>query len=173
MPVLADERLHDLLVATCPTRLHLRDPLLGGLGEVALEHAAGGHRILAAALACSRAPTRRTSTLGFSLAVWASAATATIRTQQTTFEPLHVSSYMPTTSVRAYCILTLLGTRQISVPPISTSAADPDPRDQREDVRLNHGALVVVRHAAEIQVEIFVGPLRGCRLREVPCRLAV
>src|ERR1035438_7719717 len=31
---------------------------------------------------CRRAPTRRTSTLGFSLAVWASAATANIRTSR-------------------------------------------------------------------------------------------
>ena len=65
----------DLLVRHAD-RLHLRDALLGGLGEVALEHAAGGHRILAAALAGMRAPTRRTSTLGFSEAVCASAAAA-------------------------------------------------------------------------------------------------
>src|ERR1039458_5886109 len=46
--VVADERLHDLVVAPAHT-LHLRDALLGGLGEVAFQHTAGGHRILAAA----------------------------------------------------------------------------------------------------------------------------
>src|SRR5687767_2269155 len=34
--------------------------------------------------------------------------------------------------------------------------ADPDPRDQREHVCLDHGALVIFGHAAEIQIQIFV-----------------
>src|SRR5450759_4529232 len=48
--VIADESLHDLLVAHA-YRLHLRDAFLAGLGEAALQHAARGQRILAAALA--------------------------------------------------------------------------------------------------------------------------
>src|ERR1035438_5492623 len=35
--------------------------------------------------------------------------------------------------------------------------ADPDPGDQREHVRLTHGPLIIVAHAAEIQVKVFVG----------------
>src|SRR5579863_1523496 len=35
-----------------------------------------------------------------------------------------------------------------------SEGADPDPRNQRKDVRLNHGAIAV--HSGEIQVQIFV-----------------
>ena len=53
----------DLLVGHADGSASARCCSLAGLREVALEHAAGGHRILAAALAGRRAPTRRTSTL--------------------------------------------------------------------------------------------------------------
>jgi len=51
-------------------------------------------------------------------------------------------------------------------------AADPDPRYQRQDVRLDHRALVVVRHAAEVQVQVFVERGRT-PTSEVPCLLAL
>src|ERR1035441_9749272 len=106
---------------------------------------------------CSRAPTRRTSTLGFSLAVCASAATATIRTSRLLLN----RRIFP--GIPHYCragVLQFDFTRHQADQRAEDhhQRADPDPRDQREHVRLYHRALVVVAHAAEIQVEVFVGP---------------
>ena len=67
-----------------------------------------------------RAPTRRTSTLGFSEAVCASAATAIGRARVDYFSTVACFFVIAHDLVRAYCILTLLGTRQMNVPPIST-----------------------------------------------------
>src|ERR1019366_2661427 len=105
---------------------------------------------------CRRAPTRRTSTLGFSLAVWASAATATTKTSRLLLNRcifLGISHHF-----RA-------GVLQFDFARHQThqgaedhrQGADPDPRDQREYVGLNHGPLIVVAHAAEIQVKVFIG----------------
>src|ERR1019366_216726 len=105
---------------------------------------------------CSRAPTRRTSTLGFSLAVWASAATATTRINRLL---LNRRSFLSISDHFRAGVLQLDFARHQADQGAEDhhQRADPDPRDQRKDVRLNHRALVVVAHAAEIQVKVFVG----------------
>src|ERR1035437_4947343 len=103
---------------------------------------------------CSRAPTRRTSTLGFSLAVWASAATATIRTNRLLLNRcsfLGISYYFRAGVLQ----LDFAWHKADQRPENHHQGADPDPRDQREDVRLNHRALIVIAHPAEIQVQVF------------------
>src|SRR5580765_3687117 len=106
---------------------------------------------------CSRAPTRRTSILGFSLAVWASAATATTRTSRLLLNRricLGIPHYF-----RAGVLQFDLARHQADQRAEDHhQRPDPDPRDQREHIRLNHRALIVIAHAAEIQVKIFVRP---------------
>src|SRR5450759_203392 len=106
---------------------------------------------------CSRAPTRRTSTLGFSLAVWASAATATSRTNRLL---LNRCIFLGIPHHFRAGVLQLDFARHQADQGAEDhhQGADPDPRDQWEHVRLNHGALIVVAHPAEIQVKVFVGP---------------
>src|SRR5690242_6194180 len=103
-------------------------------------------------------PTRRTSTLGFSLAVWASAAATMTMARMLLFNRrmfpdrahhlgagvLHLDFARDQADQRAAK---------------HDQSADPDPRYQREDVGLNDGALVVVAHPAEVQVEVFVQAL--------------
>src|SRR5260370_23076448 len=105
---------------------------------------------------CRRAPTRRTSTLGFSLAVWASAATAIVKTSRlllTRCILLGIPHHF-----RAGVLQFDFARHQADQRAEDhDQGADPDPRDQRKHVRLNHRALIVVAHAAEIQVEVFVG----------------
>src|SRR5579871_265285 len=117
---------------------------------------------------CSRAPTRRTSLLGFSAAVCASpeseAATATTKTSR-----LFLNRCMcfgnPDHFGAGVLHLHFARHQADQRAPDQHQAAHPDPRDEREHVRLNHRPLVVVRHAGEIQIEIFVGPLPDADLR--------
>src|SRR4051794_28119761 len=103
-----------------------------------------------------RAPTRRTSTLGFSEAVCASAAAATRSTRILFFNRsmfLCIAHHL-----RAGVLhFDFAGDEADQRAADEHEAADPDPRHQRENVRLNDGALIVVRHAAEVQVKVFVG----------------
>src|ERR1017187_8661143 len=106
---------------------------------------------------CRRAPTRRTSTLGFSLAVWASAATATTKTSRLLLNRcifLGISHHF-----RASVLQFDFARHQAHQGAEDhRQGADPDPRDEREHVRLNHGAFIIVAHAAEIQVKVLIGP---------------
>src|SRR5271157_4216043 len=95
---------------------------------------------------CRREPTRRTSTLGFSLAVWASAATAIMKTSRLLLNRcifLGIPHYF-----RAGVLQFDLARHQADQRAEDhDQRADPDPRDQREHVRLNHRALIVVAHS--------------------------
>src|ERR1035438_6287474 len=106
---------------------------------------------------CRRAPTRRTSTLGFSLAVWASAATAIVKTSRLLLNRcifLGISHHF-----RAGVLQFDFARHQAHQgAEDDRQGTDPDPRDEREYVGLNDGALIVVAHAAEIQVKVFIGP---------------
>src|SRR5664279_1128682 len=106
---------------------------------------------------CSRAPTRRTSTLGFSLAVWASAATAMVKTSRLL---LNRCIFLGIPHHFRAGVLHLDFARHQADQRAEDyhQGADPDPRDQREHVGLNHRALIVVAHAAEIQVKVLIGP---------------
>src|ERR1017187_8566714 len=106
---------------------------------------------------CRRAPTRRTSTLGFSLAVWASATTATIRTNRLLLNRC-IFLGIPHHFRAGVLQLHFARHQAHQRPEDHHQGADPDPRDQREYVCLNHRALIVVAHPAEIQIEIFVRP---------------
>src|SRR5689334_15373478 len=113
-----------------------------------------------------RAPTRRTSTLGFSLAVWARAAAATTMTRRMrriliTGDALRGPGGAGDTYDLRPRVLHLHFARHQA----DERADDvhqhthPDPTHQREDVGLNHGALVIVAHAAEIEIQVFVRAL--------------
>src|ERR1022692_4470322 len=128
-------------------------------------------------LQASRAPTRRTSTLGFSDAVWARAATATsaIRSHRVALAPNETGH-----KKRWPVLLSFFDGRMFlgdphhfrtgvlhldfawdqadEGAPNQHQAADPNPGHQREVIRLNHGPLVVVRHAAEVQIQVSVQP---------------
>src|SRR5260370_2863209 len=91
---------------------------------------------------CSRAPTRRTSTLGFSLAVWASAATAIVKTSRLLLNRrmfLGIPHHF-----RAGVLQLDLARHQANQRAEDHyQRADPDPCDQREPIRLNQRALIV------------------------------
>src|SRR5512138_3652387 len=110
-------------------------------------------------LHASREPTRRTSTLGFSEAVCASAAKASTTISRLLFNrcifPGNAHYF------RAGVLhLHFARNQAYQGSAHQHQSPDPDPRHQREHIRLDHGALVVVRHAAEIQVEVLVDPLQ-------------
>src|SRR4051812_33706836 len=104
---------------------------------------------------CRRAPTRRTSTLGFSLAVWASAAAATIRINRLL---LNRRIFLGIPHYFGSCVLQFhFGRHQANQRSEDHhQCPDPDPRNQREYIRLNYSALIVVAHTAEIEVQILV-----------------
>src|ERR1035438_1706193 len=106
---------------------------------------------------CRREPTRRTSTLGFWLAVWASAAAAMRKTSRLL---LNRCTFLGISHHFRAGVLQFDFTRHQAHQGAEDhrQGADPDPGDEREYVRLNHGALIVVAHAAEIQVKVFIGP---------------
>src|SRR4051794_13219040 len=105
-----------------------------------------------------RAPTRRTSTLGFSEAVCARAATARSSANMLFLNRdifLRVAH-----DLRAGVLHFDLARNQADKGSADQDERpDPDPRYEGEDVRLDDGARVVVGHAAEVQVEVFVDPL--------------
>src|SRR5262245_61739830 len=100
-----------------------------------------------------RAPTRRTSTLGFCDAVCARAAAASAA-KSILFRNRYMLPGNAYDFGAGVLHLHLARDEADQRAADQHEAADPDPRDEREDVSLNHGALVIVRHAAEIQVEI-------------------
>src|SRR5689334_10587425 len=105
-----------------------------------------------------RAPTRRTSTLGFSEAVCARAAAAIRTTSRLLWNRcmfLRNAHYFGAGVLH----FDLARDQANKGAADQHQPADPDPRHQRKYVGLDHGALVVIRHAAEIQVEVLVGPL--------------
>src|SRR3954453_2289178 len=111
-----------------------------------------------------RAPTRRTSTLGFSEAVCASAAAAMTSASRLFFNRcmfLRIAHDLRAGVLHFDFARDEADERSAD----QHEPADPDPRDQREYVRLNDGALVVVRHAAEVQIEILVRPLANSDFR--------
>src|ERR1035438_8096078 len=105
---------------------------------------------------CSRIPTRRTSSEGFSEAVWASAATARM-TSRRLFLKRRMRGDHAHHFGAGILHFDFAGDQADEGAADQHQAADPDPRYQREDIGLNDGALVVVGHAAEVQVEILVG----------------
>src|ERR1022692_1023224 len=92
--VIADKRLHDLVVAHADA-LHLRDAFLGGLGEVALQHAARGHRILTTALALQARADAAHVHVGLFAGRLGQRRHRDDKNQQTTFEPLYFSWHIP------------------------------------------------------------------------------
>src|SRR5436190_19984170 len=84
---------------------------------------------------CRRAPTRRTSTLGFSLAVCASAATATTRMSRLL---LNRRIFLGIPHYFGSCVLQFHFARDQADQGSEDhdQGADPDPRDQREHIRL-------------------------------------
>src|SRR5579885_1786210 len=117
---------------------------------------------------CSRAPTRRTSLLGFSAAVCASPerdnATAAIKASR-----LILNRYMflgnPHHFRAGILHLDLARNQADQRAADQHQAAHPDPGDQRKNVGLDDRPLVVIRHAREVQVQIFVRPLPDPDLR--------
>src|ERR1035441_7286742 len=105
---------------------------------------------------CRRMPTRRTSSEGFSEAVWASAAAARMKSSR-----LFLKRRMRGDHAHYFGAGILhfdfTGDQADEGAADEHQAADPDPGYQREDIGLNDGALVVVGHAAEVEVEVFVG----------------
>jgi len=182
--VVADECLDNLLVGHAH-RLHLRDAQFGGFEKLhsSILHVAteslhphwqrsraphGAHPHWASRRPSApgpRRPERRPAEPAGCVAEKTALSRSRLRLNRRRFFTT------PTTSVRAYCILTLLGIRHTSVPPISTRPPIQIHETSREHVRLDYRALVVVRHAAEIQVQVLVEP-RPDATSEVPCLLA-
>src|SRR5689334_10784783 len=110
-----------------------------------------------------RAPTRRTSTFGFSAAVCASAAAAMTSTIKLFFNR---RMFLRITHDLRACVLhfDFAGDEADECSADQHQPADPDPGNQREDVGLDDGALVIVGHAAEIQIQILVGALANADL---------
>src|SRR6185369_11713407 len=106
-----------------------------------------------------RAPTRRTSTLGFSEAVCAMA--ATVMTAVKSQLLLNRGMFLGDPHHFGTCVLHFDFARHQADESAANQyqAADPNPGHQREHISLNHGALIVVRHAAEIQIEVLIGTL--------------
>src|ERR1017187_9371522 len=105
---------------------------------------------------CRRAPTRRTSTLGCSLAVWASAATAMTKTSRLLLNRcifLGISHHFRAGGLQ----FDFTRHQAHQGAEDHRQGADPDPRDEREYVGLNHDAFIIVAHAAKIQVKVFIG----------------
>src|ERR1022692_327938 len=104
---------------------------------------------------CSRIPTRRTSSEGFSEAVWASAATARMTSRR-----LFLNRRMRGNHAHYFGAGVLhfdfAGDQADEGAADEQQAANPDPRHQRVDKGLNDGALIVVRHGGEVDVEILV-----------------
>src|SRR5215813_3399767 len=119
----------------------------------------------------SRAPTRRTSTLGFSAAVWAKATTASsANNTHSGGRPLSfLNSCMFPGNAHHFGAGVLhfdfAGDQADEGAADEHQPADPDPRHQRENISLNHGPLIVVRHAPEVEVQVFIGPLADAHLR--------
>src|ERR1700693_4853911 len=99
-------------------------------------------------------PTRRTSTLGFSEAVCASAAAATTTTHKLFLNRRMFLGY-PNHFGPGILHLDLARNQAHESAADQHEPADPDPGNQRENIGLNDGALVVVGHAAKIQIQIF------------------
>src|SRR5437879_604225 len=106
-----------------------------------------------------RAPTRRTSTLGFSEAVWARAAAAAIARHSQLFLNRRMFLCNAHNFGAGVLHFDLAGNQADEGAANQHQAADPNPRYQRKHVGLNHRALIVVGHAAEIQVQVFIGAL--------------
>jgi twitching motility protein PilT len=92
--VIAYESLDNLLVVHAHA-LHLRDSLFGGFREVALQHAARGHRILAAALALQPRAHAAHIHAGLLAGRLGQRRYRDGENQQTTSEPLHFSWHTP------------------------------------------------------------------------------
>src|ERR1039457_6977980 len=105
---------------------------------------------------CSRIPTRRTSSEGFSEAVWASAATARM-TSRRLFLKRRMRGDHAHHFGAGILHFDFAGDQADEGAADQHQAADPDPRYQRDDIGLNDGALVVVGHAAEVEIEILIG----------------
>src|SRR5215467_4969137 len=105
----------------------------------------------------SRAPTRRTSTFGFSDAVCAIAAAATTNARRLLFN--RCMFLRNAHHFRAGVLHFDFARHQADQRSADQhQSADPDPAHQREYPALDHRALVIVAHAGEIQVEILVRP---------------
>src|SRR5690242_17483007 len=109
---------------------------------------------------CSRAPTRRTSVLGFSEAVCASpendAATATTKTRRLFLNRcmfLRNPHYFRARILHFDFAWNQADQRAAD----QHQATDPDPGNERKYVGLNDSPLIVVRHTGEIQVEVLIG----------------
>src|ERR1022692_1721366 len=123
------------------------------------------------------AATRRTSTLGFSAAVWARALGHAVRinskNKSGSWRTRAGVDARPTNAprlLRNFCIfscypdhfgarvlhLDFAGDQAHQRTADEHQAADPDPGDQRENVSLDHGADAVVGHAAEVEIQVFV-----------------
>src|SRR5579872_1608115 len=113
---------------------------------------------------CKCAPTRRTSWLGISEAVCAIAARATRITSRLAFNRC---MFLRDAHHFGAGVLHLYFARHQAREGAADQhqSADPDPAHQGEDIRLDYRALVVVGHAAEIQIQIFVGPLANADFR--------
>src|SRR5271166_6567893 len=111
-----------------------------------------------------RAPTRRTSILGFSDAVCAKAAAAAMTKHSQLF--LNRRMFLRVAHDFRAGVLHFDFARDQADEGAADQhqPADPNPRYQRKYVGLNDRALVVVRHAAEVQVEIFVRALANADL---------
>src|SRR3954470_9246718 len=118
----------------------------------------------------SRCPTRRTSTLGFSAAVCANAAAARASAKRLLFN--RNMFFRVAHDLRAGVLHFDFARDQADERAADQhEAADPNPGDEGEDVGLNDGALIVVRHAAEVQVEVLVGALADADFgRALPAR---
>src|ERR1700730_17627943 len=113
---------------------------------------------------CIRAPTRRTSAVGFSETVCPSAAAASRATSRL---PLNRRMCLGNPHHFGAGILHLdLARHQADQRAADEhQAAHPDPRNQRKDIGLNDAALVIVRHTGEVEVQVFVRPLPDAYLR--------
>src|SRR2546430_15715018 len=109
-----------------------------------------------------RAPTRLTSTLGFSEAVWASAAAANRAPARILANPLFLNRcmFLGIAHHLSAGILHFDFARDQADEGASNQhqPADPDPRNQRKDERLNYGPLVILPHRPH--EELFLN-LRG------------
>src|SRR5450755_142228 len=105
------------------------------------------------------APTRRTSTLGFSAAVSAKAMPSEqMATTSRLFRNFGIFPSDPDHFGAGILHLNFTGHEAHQRTSDQHQAADPDPGNQRENVGLDHSADAVVGHAAEIQIQIFVEP---------------
>src|SRR5579862_5270208 len=108
------------------------------------------------------APTRRTSTLGFSAAVSANTRPAerTSRPDRkpALFRDFGIFSRNPDYFRAGVLHFHFAGDQAHQCAADQDQATDPDPGDQREDISLNDRALAVIGHAAEIEIKVLVEP---------------